>query len=151
MIIKIEVDEHIEEDEIQIKCREYSEDILRVQSLLSEFVSKPMKMTFYKDNQEFFLPLKDILFFQTDQQLVTAHTVSEVYHVKYRLYELEDILPSAFVRVSKSTIVNSHKIYSILKSITSASKVEFQHTHKKIYVSRNYYQQLKDKLQEKRY
>lgn len=150
MNIRIEVDSHITEDEIIIRCKEINEDILNIQSKLATLSKKKTHITFHKKEQEYYLPLADILFFETDNQAVTAHTVNDVYYVKYRLYELEDLLPGAFVRVSKSTIVNADKVYSILRNLTSASKIEFRNTHKKIYVSRNYYKQLKTKLSEKR-
>ena len=68
----------------------------------------------------------------------------------YKLYELEEFLPGYFMRVSKSTILNTNHIYSITRSISSSSKVEFQNTHKQVYVSRYYYKPLKIKLLEKR-
>lgn len=82
--------------------------------------------------------------------MIYAHTLNEVYQVKYKLYELEEILPQNFIRISKSTILNINHIYSITRNITSASLVEFKNTHKKVYVSRGYYKVLKLKLLEKR-
>lgn len=55
-----------------------------------------------------------------------------------------------FLRISKSTILNTNHIYSITRNITSSSIVEFQHTHKKVFVSRHYYKILQLKLSEKR-
>ena len=66
--------------------------------------------------------------------------------MRHRLYELEEFLPSYFLRVSKSTILNSKEVYSITKSLTASSLVEFRGTHKKVYVSRNYYKALKTML-----
>lgn len=37
--------------------------------------------------------------------------------VKHKLYELEELLPDHFVRVSKSTILNACKVYSITCSL----------------------------------
>lgn len=54
------------------------------------------------------------------------------------------------MRVSKSTILNTNHIYSITRRISSSSKIEFQNTHKQVYVSRYYYKPLKIKLLEKR-
>ena len=107
-------------------------------------------MVFYKDNTELYIWIDDVLFFETEENLIYAHTLNEVYQVKYRLYELEEILPRSFVRVSKSTILNINHIYSITRNITSSSLVEFKNTHKKVYVSRSYYKVLKLKLSEKR-
>ena len=71
---------------------------------------------------------------------------TECYRVKYKLYELEEILPKNFCRISKSTILNVNHIYSISKNITGVSLVEFQETYKKVYVSRYYYKILKNIL-----
>ena len=150
MRIRIEIDEKIKEDEIIIKCSQLNNEINKIQSLLNEIISKKNNMVFYKDNIEYFISLEEILFFETEANNVFAHSVDNVYKVKYKLYELEGTLPDNFMRVSKSTILNVDYIYSITKNITASSIVEFQHTHKTVYVSRNYYKPLKFKLVEKR-
>lgn len=93
---------------------------------------------------------EDILFFETDGGMIYAHTVDDVFQTKYKLYELEELLPRTFLRISKSAIVNTDKIYSIHRNLTASSLIAFQHTHKEIYVSRSYYKLLKSKLEEKR-
>lgn len=65
---------------------------------------------------------------------IEIDNTTEVYYVRYKLYELEKVLPGHFVRVSKSTIVNSDKIYSILRNITFSSKVAFRNTHNNMHV-----------------
>ena len=82
--------------------------------------------------------------------MIFAHTGDEMYQVKYRLYELEEFLPGHFMRISKSTILNTNKVYSIQRNLTASSVVEFQNTHKQVFVSRYYYRPLKNKLEEKR-
>ena len=91
-----------------------------------------------------------ILFFETEDNQVFAHTKKDVYQTKYRLYELEELLPGSFIRVSKSTILNVSHVLSIKKNLTASSEVWFEGTHKQVYVSRNYYKQLKQRLEEKR-
>ena len=150
MKIRIELDEKISEDEVIIRCSELSEEVRNIQRVLSDMLSQKMKITFYKNNTEYYISLDEILFFETEESNISAHTVDNVYLVKYKLYELEEILPKDFVRASKSTIVNINHIYSITRNLTSSSLVEFQGTHKKVYVSRHYYKQLKLKLVEKR-
>ena len=72
------------------------------------------------------------------------------YQVKYKLYELEELLPRFFMRVSKSAILNTNHIYSINRNLTASSVVAFLNTHKQVYVSRYYYKPLISKLEEKR-
>lgn len=150
MKIRIELDSQIKENEVVIKCRELSEEVTKIQRVISELIAEKREMIFYKDNTEYYICVDDVLFFETEESLIYAHTLNEVYQVKYKLYELEEILPKNFIRVSKSTILNINHIYSITRNITSSSLVEFKNTHKKVYVSRYYYKVLKLKLSEKR-
>lgn len=142
MKIRIDVDESNDE-EIIIKCKKITNEITSIQNLLKN----NKKIVFYKDNIEYYLELDNILFFETEGNMVNAHTIDNIFQTKYKLYELEKILTSNFMRVSKSAILNINHVYSINHSITSSSIVEFTNTHKKVYVSRLYYKILKEKLE----
>ncbi|AGF59401.1 DNA-binding LytR/AlgR family response regulator [Clostridium saccharoperbutylacetonicum] len=150
MKIRIEVDNKIEENEVIIKCNELNEEVKNIQVVLGDMLSSNKSLTFYKGETEYYLSLEEVLFFETEESGICAHTTDNIYNVKYKLYELEELLPGYFMRVSKSTILNTNHIYSITRSLSSASKVEFQNTHKQVYVSRYYYKPLKIKLLEKR-
>ncbi len=150
MEIRIEVDNKTDEAEVIIRCSKVNDEIIKLKSRLSQVISPKTQIIFYKNEQEYYISPSDILFFETNTHRVTAHTVNEIYYVKFKLYELEKILPDEFIRVSKSTIMNSDKVYSILRNVTSASRIEFLNTHKKTYVSRKYYKELRTKLLEKR-
>ncbi|AJG99976.1 DNA-binding protein [Clostridium beijerinckii] len=150
MKIRVELDNEIKENEVIIKCNELNEEVRNIQIVLGELISQKKHITFYKGETEYYLSLEEILFFETEESGICAHTINNIYNVKYKLYELEELLPGYFMRVSKSTILNTNHIYSITKSISSSSRVEFQNTHKQVYVSRYYYKPLKIKLLEKR-
>ncbi|MDD2973293.1 MAG: LytTR family DNA-binding domain-containing protein [Lachnospiraceae bacterium] len=146
MKIKIELDGELQEEEIIIKCRELTEKVQEIQKAVANAVSRAQKFVLYKGDTEYYLPLKEILFFETDNTGICAHTRDSAYTSKYKLYELEELLPASFLRVSKSTILNMDQVYSIEKNLTASSLVEFQNSHKQVYVSRNYYKLLKDRL-----
>ncbi|WP_373899775.1 LytTR family DNA-binding domain-containing protein [Haloimpatiens sp. FM7315] len=150
MKIQLEISNKIEENEIIIRCNEVNEEIKKLQIMIQDILSHKEHIVFYKDEVEYYLSLEEILFFETEENKIYAHTRDDVYNVKYKLYELEEILPRNFIRVSKSTILNLNHIYSITRSITSSSKVEFQNTHKQVYVSRYYYKMLKNELKERK-
>ena len=149
MKVRIETDESISENEIVIRCKQLDQEIQKAQQVISNIMNIP-KIVFYQNNLEYYLSINTILFFETSQNRVDAHTKDTSYRIKYRLYELEEILPLNFVRVSKSTIINVNHIYSIDKNITSSSKVQFYKSYKQVYVSRNYYKILKQRLGERR-
>ena len=150
MKIRIEIDENLIEDEVVIHCASINEEVTKVQKAISEVVNASQKLVFYKDATEYYLELDEILFFETDESGISAHTKKDVYQTKYKLYELEDLLPGFFMRVSKSTILNTRHIYSINRNLTASSVVAFAGTHKQVYVSRYYYKPLISKLEEKR-
>lgn len=150
MKIRIEIDENIAEDEVVIRCSGLNEEVAEVQKAVSDVVNASRRFPFYKGNTEYYLMLDDILFFETEENGINAHTKNEMYQTKYKLYELEDILPGVFMRVSKSAILNTKHIYSISRNLTASSVVAFCGTHKQVYVSRHYYKPLISKLEEKR-
>lgn len=146
MKIRVEVDGKIKEDEIIIRVGELNENVYELQDILSNVISKREQIIFYRGNIEYYIPLGKILFFETEDNGIFGHTVDDMYEVKYKLYELEEILPIEFIRVSKSTIINVKDINSISKNITSSSVVNFQNTHKTTYVSRRYFKELKMRI-----
>lgn len=150
MKVRIDIDENLNEDEIIIRCSKLDEKTQKVYETLMNITKEAGHLILYKGNVEYYLQLENILFFETMENCISAHTVDNVYETTYRLYELEELLPGYFMRVSKSTILNLHHIYSISRNLTASSEVQFTNTHKQVYVSRYYYKSLKCRLEEKR-
>lgn len=150
MKIRMEIDDGIAEDEIVIRCKELTDEIVSLQRQISEAANQKMQLHVTKGEKEYFITVEEILFLETADQFVAVHTKEQIYATKQKLYELEELLPGIFMRVSKSTILNTSLIRSIHKNITGASEVEFAGTMKKAYVSRSYIKALMSKLEEKR-
>lgn len=117
MKVRIEIDDSLNEDEIVIRTKEYTEEL---QQLISNFKSKP-SIQFFKQDTEYYLDLDAILLFESDNGRVYAHTANDMFSTTQKLYELENILPNSFLRISKSTIVNIQKyiLYLILYRVIS--------------------------------
>lgn len=157
MKIRIEVEKQIEEEEVVIRCKQIDERILRLQELLSNEVQQTLavqqpvhQMVLHKGETDYYVDMEEILFFETQSKVIYAHNKQNMWATEYKLYELEEMLPRYFMRISKSTIVNLNAIYAITKNISSSSKVEFEGTHKHAYVSRGYYKALTERLTERR-
>lgn len=146
MRIKIEMNPDLEEDEVIIKCKSLTPEVIALQQTLEKQSTVGSTFIFYKGESEYYLPIDSILFFETDNQCIMAHTADDAFEVRYKLYELEKLLPTNFVRISKSSIVNCKKVYSVNRNLTAGSCIDFLGTHKKIYVSRSYYKQFKEKM-----
>ncbi len=146
MKIRIEIDPSCEENEVILRCQNIDDSIIKCQNLLLGADNENKKIVFYKDDTEYYLSIDEILFFETSGNVIWAHTRNDDFKVKYKLYELEEMLPRTFIRISKSTILNSSKVYSITRNLTGASKIEFEKTDKTVYVSRSYFKTLKEKI-----
>lgn len=149
MKIRIEVVNDLTEDEVLIRCGRVDDTIQKIHQYILDQSLLSTKITFYKQNQEFYFPLDDVLFFETEGEHIYAHTADDAYQIKFRLYELEKILPRHFVRAAKSTIVNIMQVYSITRNLTASSLVQFMNSHKQVYASRYYYQELRLRLSER--
>ena len=137
MRIRIEVDDSLEENEVLIRCRQMDESVRRLSRLISEQSKPGGSMVFYKNNQEYYFPLERVLFFDTGGERVFAHTASDAYLVKYRLCDLEEMLPRFFRAGNKSAIVNIRQnLFD--HAPTSASLITFNGSHKQVYASRYY-------------
>ena len=138
MKIRIELDENLIEDEVLIRCRSLDENVRKIQEAVSQVLTGKQQLICYKEDTEYYLSLDEILFFETETKEVWVHTTDKMYQTRYKLYELEELLPGHFMRVSKSTILNTNRIYSITRNLTASSVVEFMGSHKQVYVSRYY-------------
>ena len=150
MKIRFETDAALEEDEILLRCRSLDEEAIRLQRKLAGLVGQGIRLQVTRGDTDYYLPVDEILFFETADGQVAVHTADAIYSSGMRLYELEDLLPGSFLRGSKSCILNTARIRSIRKNITGASDVEFAGSNKKVFVSRNYLKPLLNKLEEKR-
>ena len=149
MKVHIEWIEGLPEDEVIIRCGRVDDRMQRIQRYILDQSKQVSEMVFYKENQEFYFPLEQVLFFETEGDFIFAHTAKDEYKIRYRLFELNEILPRYFIRTSKSAIVNTLQIYSITRSITASSRIQFKDSHKHIYVSRHYYNDLRNRLSER--
>ncbi|SFQ64348.1 transcriptional regulator, LytTR family [Streptococcus equinus] len=148
--ITIDVDDSLEQDYITIHCKELTDDILELQTSLLSKSSSSLRISAFQDDVEHFLELKAIIFMESDGNYILIHTEKDIYKTRRKLYELEELLPRDFIRVSRSTIVNTMRISGIKKNITGASEISFGNSNKKAYASRNYIKLLIEIMDEKR-
>ncbi|MCL2869206.1 LytTR family transcriptional regulator [Candidatus Saccharibacteria bacterium] len=149
MKIRIETDDSLDEPEIIIRSPKLNGDVAKVQVAILDALTKNRKLPFMQGGKEYYLTPDSILFFEAVDGKTYAHTPANVYETRQKLYELEDILPSSFVRAGKSVVIGTKYILAISRNLTGPSTVQFRGSHKQINVSRGYFKQLKDKLNER--
>ena len=150
MKINIELDSTLNEIELVIRTPDLNNDVTLIKDLVEKALTKNQKIVFYKEDTEYFIPLNNILFFETDDSKVYGHTIDNFFEVKFKLYELEDIIPNHYCRISKSAIINIRAIYALEKSFSGSGTASFLNSKKEVHISRLYYKILKEKLREMR-
>lgn len=88
MKVRIDIDENLIEDEVIIRCSRLDEKTQKVYDTLMDITKESRHLVLYRGNVEYYLPLDSILFFETSDNCISAHTVDNVYETTYRLYEL---------------------------------------------------------------
>ena len=99
MKVKIEIDPALAEDEVLIRCRKMDEHILRLQQEISQTAPEKNCIALQDAGTSYFVPLDEILFFETEGKHIQAHTASRLYLTERKLYELEETLPGSFMRI----------------------------------------------------
>lgn len=146
MKVRIEIDGELDEPEVLIRCKELDDSVLSLQNYISKQRDVSQCIQLHRGETEYYVGIKDIYFFETEGRKVFAHTRDMFFEAEYKLYELEELLPQGFMRISKSTIINLDYIYSITRNLTASSVVEFEGTNKSVMVSRSYYRALIERL-----
>ncbi len=149
MNVRIETNEEGEPEEVVIRCKVVTPEIeLLARQLQARIKGRPV-ISFFKGDEQYFISMREILFFETDNERLFAHTAEDSFEVKARLYEVEANLPGYYARVSRSTIVNTLAVRSIQKGLTGVSKIAFRKSHKEVYGSRLYFPILTRKMEER--
>jgi len=131
-----------EEDEIIVKCSSLDESIIR---LLNALKHGKDKLSVYKDSTIVFLDYAEILYFESVDDRVFAYTKNQVYESKQKLYQLEEELPSNFLRASKAVIVNINGIENLSPDFSGRIEATLSNECKVIF-SRMYVPVLKQHL-----
>ena len=83
-----------------------------------------------------------------DKKVIAIDTKCNSYVLKERLYELENILPSYFIRINKSTLANENCILRFRTVYTGAVNAVFKCGYEE-YVSRRCFSEIKRRLNRK--
>lgn len=143
--IKIHINEDAgcDETEIVIHCKQADAEIFRMLAIMRSF---DKKLIGTKDGKTFVIDAADVLYFDTADKRTFLYTQNDVLETPLRLYELEEQLAGgSFFRASKSTIINISKIASLRPELSGRIEVTLSNAEK-LYVSRQYVPELKNKL-----
>jgi len=143
--LKIHINQQgdIAETEITINCRQINPEIEKIISLLRVM---DLKLTGVRESQTYILDAAKILYIDTVDKKTFFYTKTEVYETTLKLYELEERLSANdFLRANKSCIINFNQIKSI-KADLDGKLLVTMNNDEKLFISRQYATNFKEKL-----
>jgi len=143
--MKIIIEERLddEDDQIIVKCRHLSAELLE---LLSKLKADDFTLIAYVGNEIHVVKARDIYYIETVDNVSFIYGENSVYESKQKLYELEaELAAYDFQRIAKSLIVNLSKIKSILPTMYGRLEAVLSNDERVI-ISRQYVGALKKRL-----
>lgn len=143
MKITIEMPAKGDEDEIIIRCRNVSDELLSVINVIKQ---EQMHVIGYDAKDIVSLSPAEIYYFESVDNKVFAYCDKKVYEIKSKLYEIEETYNYfGFFRISKSAVFKIKKISSISPLFNGKLTANLANGEK-IVISRQYVADLKRKL-----
>lgn len=142
----IKIIENISETlQVIINCRKKDERTVRLAEYIEKFEADRLQAKL--DGRTYFIAYNEVMYFDCADNRTFLYTEDEVYEIKHRLYELEEILPERdFIRTSKSQIININKISS-LKPELNRTLLAVMCTGERLYISRKYVKKIRELLE----
>ena len=142
MRVRFEQVDSREKEQALIRAVEKSADILTAIDLL-ENGSGGIRVT--KDGSTYLCKLTQIYYIESVDKRTYVYTKGDCYETQDRLYELENILGTYYVRISKSMIVNLRKIRNVTAD-TGARMIAVLLNGEQVIISRSYAKEIKRRL-----
>lgn len=102
LIISKDVDERVE-----IYTHEKSDLIEQIENAINNYHKN---IPGYIDDEIVLLPIDKIYRFYIENNKIFATTETKRYWIKLRLYQIENMLGSSFIKINQSCLVNKNKI-----------------------------------------
>ena len=144
MQVEIQLDAACTEPQVIIRTAQVDDAVQSLAKRISD--TPPQLLTGSRDGTIEILNPSELIRIFADGGKTVADTENGTYDLRLRLYEAEGRLPhSSFVRISKSEIVNLHKVKSFDLSFTGTICIRFLNDTV-TYVSRRYVREIKQIL-----
>lgn len=136
--VKTNISNKFKEIMIAIEAPKLTKEVQNIIDYASDLSPLPNQIVANKNNEIYFIELKDIICFFSKDKYIYIRTKNDEYRVKYKLYEIEEKLDKRnFIRISKSCIINMEQAECFDTSILGTIKVKLKDNTKEIVSKRN--------------
>ena len=140
----ISIQEHADKLAVVIHCESADEYVLRLKDHIELF---DHRLTVQHDGATVYMEAANVLYFESVDDRTFLYTDGAVMEIRLRLYELEDALAAhGFLRISKSVIINMHKISSLRPEL-NRTVLATMCNGERLVISRSYVKKLRSILQ----
>lgn len=130
------------EEEVIVYAHEKNSTVKRIEELVCD--ERPEILGFREDTVEK-LDISEIYCFTVENNKVFAYTERNVWHIKQRLYMLEEVLPDNFLKLNQSCIANMNMVKRFEAAFSGSLRVIFKNGHTD-FVSRRNMKNIKERL-----
>ena len=141
MKCELHIDKNLDE-KVLIYAHEQNKAVEEIKSFVE---NQDIELIGYKDGEIEKLNPNKVNCFIIENSKIYAITDDDKYHVKLRLYNLEEMLGESFIKINQSCIANIRKIKKFDSSISGTLSVIFKNGYID-YVSRRNIKSIKERL-----
>lgn len=132
----------LEDGHLILQANEKNETI---DAIIYDLESNAFAIECSEENRKMIKPIHSFIRFMSSDKKVFGYTQDKEVIIKYRLYQLEELLPSQFVRISNTEIINIHSISNLELTNTGIILIHFKNGEQTS-SSRRYIKKIKEKL-----
>ena len=145
MKVELQIKETYKEEKLIVQAPQSTEKVQKVVEF-AENLDQKEKIKGKIEDQVYLVKISKIQRFYIENRKVLAETASQTYSIDLRLYQVLEILPTTFIQISQSEIVNIGAI-SHLKLTPNGLVEIFLKNESFTYSSRRYLKTIKEKLE----
>jgi DNA-binding LytR/AlgR family response regulator len=144
MKIVVEEQQQLQDMELHILCEHRDEKVEQLISLITG-IDSTLSATDMEGRTQL-IKIKEVLYFESVDKKTYAYQSETVYEIKFRLYELESVLPQMkYIRISKSIIINISAVEMIEPEEGRRLKVKLMNGER-VLISRMYVKEFKNRI-----
>ena len=142
------IDKEKDEEEVVVTVHERSALTNEIEVLVMKYAGSD-RIAAYNENDLKMLAFSDIECITVlDSKTFAIDSQNRHYRLKQRLYELEALLPSSFIRINKSTLANENRLDRFAVTYAGGVDAVFKCGYRE-YVSRRCFSQIKRRFETK--
>lgn len=146
MRVECKISEEYQEPYAVLHVNKITPSITEVIAVLENERFQTQPLSAMKERKTYFIPSAEISLIRTEgREIICYDTFKSRYTLDKPLYELEQLLGAAFIRISKSTIVNMNQISHVEASFNGTMELVMKNGIVD-YITRSYRKGFKERL-----